>query len=185
MSKLKKLYLLLLISSLLNAYASSDVTTITSNNPENARFAFGKAIEMIQTFAIDESGNMRHPQEVVTECKNASKLWDNLGVWAIKVTPCFPVNPKELDMDSLEDKFKFFSIDYIYNYDCKTICIRYLSFIRDNITGELQIKENSNGLGDGNRLAIFCSKNNGEQLKEQWSQCKIQANQIADGLLPK
>ncbi len=191
----------LLISSILNigyVYASSEVNTVNSSTPDEktspARIAFSKAIEMIQKFAIDESGNMKHPKEVVEECKKNSES----GTWETKITPSFPVDPNDIDMETLEERHKFFRVDYIY-YDsalystCRTVCLRYLSFIRPtttgevhNITGVVSIKQNINGLGGGDHFSyIFSSLKNGEELKSKWAECKVWANGVADRLLPK
>ena len=90
-------------------------------------------------------------------------------------------------------------MDYIYDIHAlfpprgnRTVCLRYLSFIRPTTTGEMRIrgdvyiKQNTNGLLDGNNFPYFFSSlKSKEELKSEWAACKVWANRVADSLLPK
>ena len=172
-------------------YASSEVNTVNSSTPDEnaspARIAFSKALEMMHEFALDKSGNMKHPKKVVEaveEYKKNSKscnFFNSLGIWTNTIT------------EGSEERHKFFYVDYIYDIHAlfpphgnRTVCLRYLSFIRTTITGVVYIKQNTNGLGDGNHFPYtFSSLKNKEELKSKWDYCKVWANDIADRLLPK
>ena len=171
--------------------ASSEVNTVNSSTPDEktspARIAFSKALEMMQKFALDESGNMKHPGEVVEECKRNSESWNSLGMWETKIT------------EGSEDKYRYFYVDYIYDVHAlfpprgnRTVCLRYLSFIRPTTTGEMRIrgdvyiKQNTNSLLDGDKFSyVFSSQKSKEELKSKWAACKVWANSVADSLLPK
>ncbi|MCX7342967.1 MAG: hypothetical protein NT128_02325, partial [Proteobacteria bacterium] len=132
MLKIKKLYMPLLISSILNTgyvYASSEVNTVNSSTPDEktspARIAFNRAIEMMQEFALDESGNMKHPKAVVEAVEECKKNSNCLERWKTTIT------------EGSEDRHIYYYVDYIYDIHAlfpphgnRTVCLRYLSYIR-------------------------------------------------------